>query len=373
MPFTLRQTWPMQQGQAGRTEPDQVPVAPTSCSSIRRPHPGTAWPGGSPARSGRGITDGRLPAGTRLPATRLLAGQLGVSRGVVVEAYQRLTDEGLLSGRRGGGTTVLAAAPARPRPGTSRLPTRAPIDLRPGAARSLRVPAPGLAARRTRRAGPHAGRRTRLRRPARHRRAAHRARDVAGAVPRRARRPVGDRRRERGRPGPRAARAGARPARRRRPSATRTRARAAPATSWSAGDSRSPRSRWTTSGCDVDALARTGRGRRLHDPGAPVPDRRRARPAAPPRSPGLGPGRRPRHRGRLRRRAPLRPRAGGRARGARPRARRLPGQRVEDAGPGAAAGLGGRPAGRARGAGGAQAVVGHHQPRPRPARPRRAR
>ena len=64
------------------------------------------------------ITDGRLPAGARLPATRLLAGQLGVSRGVVVEAYQRLTDEGLLGGRRGGGTTVLAAAPVdRSRPG----------------------------------------------------------------------------------------------------------------------------------------------------------------------------------------------------------------------------------------------------------------
>ena len=38
------------------------------------------------------IGDGRLPPGARLPATRVLAGDLGVSRGVVVEAYQRLTD-----------------------------------------------------------------------------------------------------------------------------------------------------------------------------------------------------------------------------------------------------------------------------------------
>jgi len=40
------------------------------------------------------ISDGRLAAGSRLPATRVLAGQLRVSRGVVVEAYQRLTTPG---------------------------------------------------------------------------------------------------------------------------------------------------------------------------------------------------------------------------------------------------------------------------------------
>jgi GntR family transcriptional regulator/MocR family aminotransferase len=68
------------------------------------------------------ISDGRLAPGDRLPATRVLAGQLGCSRGVVVDAYQRLTDEGLLSGRRGGGTTVRSTwAPAplpTPSPGT---------------------------------------------------------------------------------------------------------------------------------------------------------------------------------------------------------------------------------------------------------------
>jgi GntR family transcriptional regulator / MocR family aminotransferase len=62
------------------------------------------------------IMDGRLRAGTPLPATRMLAGDLGVSRGVIVEAYQRLADEGLISGRPGAGTRVLgvrAPAPAR--------------------------------------------------------------------------------------------------------------------------------------------------------------------------------------------------------------------------------------------------------------------
>jgi GntR family transcriptional regulator/MocR family aminotransferase len=48
----------------------------------------------------------RLPAGTRLPPTRALAAQLGVSRGVVVEAYAQLAAEGYLLTRRGGGTSV---------------------------------------------------------------------------------------------------------------------------------------------------------------------------------------------------------------------------------------------------------------------------
>jgi GntR family transcriptional regulator/MocR family aminotransferase len=66
------------------------------------------------------VADGRLVPGDRLPATRVLAGQLGCSRGVVVDAYRRLTDEGLLSGRRGGGTTVRAAWAASPGASASR-------------------------------------------------------------------------------------------------------------------------------------------------------------------------------------------------------------------------------------------------------------
>ncbi len=81
-----------------------------------------------------GIRDGRLPAGAVLPATRLLAGDLGVSRGVIVEAYQRLTDEGLVSARQGAGTTVL---PRTPSPDPAAAPPAAP----PAA-----VPSPGRAA-----------------------------------------------------------------------------------------------------------------------------------------------------------------------------------------------------------------------------------
>ena len=79
-----------------------------------------------------GVADGRLPVGTRLPATRRLADQLGVSRGVVVDAYRRLADEGLVGGRRGGGTTVLATARAAPATATPVDPGPAEIDLSPG-------------------------------------------------------------------------------------------------------------------------------------------------------------------------------------------------------------------------------------------------
>jgi GntR family transcriptional regulator/MocR family aminotransferase len=53
-----------------------------------------------------GIRRGRLPRGTALPPTRRLAAELGVSRGVVIEAYQQLVAEGYLSSRAGGYTRV---------------------------------------------------------------------------------------------------------------------------------------------------------------------------------------------------------------------------------------------------------------------------
>ncbi|MEN3616058.1 PLP-dependent aminotransferase family protein [Plantactinospora sp. ZYX-F-223] len=67
------------------------------------------------------ISDGRVPVGGRLPATRVLAAELGVSRGVVTEAYQRLVEDGHVTGRGRGGTVVVSApldAPAVPSPST---------------------------------------------------------------------------------------------------------------------------------------------------------------------------------------------------------------------------------------------------------------
>ncbi|WBQ06671.1 MocR-like pyridoxine biosynthesis transcription factor PdxR [Kribbella sp. CA-293567] len=56
------------------------------------------------------IRQGLLRAGTALPATRALAADLGLSRGVVVEAYQQLVAEGYLVSRAGGYTQVASAA-----------------------------------------------------------------------------------------------------------------------------------------------------------------------------------------------------------------------------------------------------------------------
>ncbi|MDR7311514.1 DNA-binding transcriptional MocR family regulator [Nocardioides luteus] len=78
------------------------------------------------------VADGRLAVGSRVPPSRTLATQLGVSRGVVVEAYQRLTDEGLLSARSGGGTRVSAVPGAVRRLGAATRPPTPELDLSPG-------------------------------------------------------------------------------------------------------------------------------------------------------------------------------------------------------------------------------------------------
>ncbi len=80
------------------------------------------------------IRAGRLRAGSKLPSSRFLADQLGVSRGVVVETYSQLVAEGYLLTRSGDGTRV-ADGLAQPPP-----PLRAPdvalhrirYDLRSG-------------------------------------------------------------------------------------------------------------------------------------------------------------------------------------------------------------------------------------------------
>jgi len=68
----------------------------------------------------RAILDRRLPPGIRLPATRDLAVQFRVSRGVVVAAFEQLQMEGYLTARTGAGTHVRAfladSPPVRPNP-----------------------------------------------------------------------------------------------------------------------------------------------------------------------------------------------------------------------------------------------------------------
>lgn len=79
------------------------------------------------------IQAGRLAAGTRLPSSRALASELGISRGVVTEAYSQLVAEGYLITRQGAPVRVartVRAAPARP-PARSMLPSF-PLSFHPG-------------------------------------------------------------------------------------------------------------------------------------------------------------------------------------------------------------------------------------------------
>jgi GntR family transcriptional regulator/MocR family aminotransferase len=64
----------------------------------------------------RAVLDGRLTAGTRLPSTRALALDLGVSRNVVLAAYDELYAEGYVEGRHGSGTYIAHDLPVLPRP-----------------------------------------------------------------------------------------------------------------------------------------------------------------------------------------------------------------------------------------------------------------
>ncbi|CUR58195.1 Transcriptional regulator, GntR family with aminotransferase domain [metagenome] len=65
------------------------------------------------------ITTGTLEIGDRLPSTRGLAADLGVSRAVTEQAFDQLLAEGWLEARRGSGTYVAAAGHVAPTP-TSR-------------------------------------------------------------------------------------------------------------------------------------------------------------------------------------------------------------------------------------------------------------
>jgi GntR family transcriptional regulator/MocR family aminotransferase len=71
----------------------------------------------------RAILSGALQKGERIPSTRDLADQLGVSRTIVVLAYDQLSAEGFVTGRGGSGTYVAES----PGPATSRV---APVEAK---------------------------------------------------------------------------------------------------------------------------------------------------------------------------------------------------------------------------------------------------
>ncbi len=126
------------------------------------------WDPGRPRRAQleaglrEAIRAGRLQPDARLPSSRALAAELGVSRRLVVETYEQLAAEGYVVARRGSGTRVAPPADAG-QPvagGTASVPAPVPvpvegIDLFPGApdlslfprrawARSLRRALAGL-------------------------------------------------------------------------------------------------------------------------------------------------------------------------------------------------------------------------------------
>jgi GntR family transcriptional regulator/MocR family aminotransferase len=65
------------------------------------------------------VRTGRLGPGTRLPSSRALAGDLGLARNTVADAYSQLVAEGWLTAERGSGTQVAERVSADPGLGTN--------------------------------------------------------------------------------------------------------------------------------------------------------------------------------------------------------------------------------------------------------------
>lgn len=94
------------------------------------------------------ILDGRLGPGTRLPASRGFADELGLSRTTVVAAYDQLQGEGYVERRQGSGTYVSALVPdhlTSARPVRPRAAVQAPAPVPEPASRPFGHAAPDLA------------------------------------------------------------------------------------------------------------------------------------------------------------------------------------------------------------------------------------
>ncbi len=87
----------------------------------------------------RAMLSGRIPPGTRLPATRVLAGELTVSRNTIVSVFDLLAQEGYVVSRVGAGTYVADDLPedhqlpefdARPASSSTQLASADALSLR---------------------------------------------------------------------------------------------------------------------------------------------------------------------------------------------------------------------------------------------------
>jgi len=79
------------------------------------------------------IRSGRLRAGERLPSSRALAAELGLSRGLVLDSYRQLQAEGYLTARTGSATRVAGSTQPSIRPAPEAEPAeRLEVDFLPG-------------------------------------------------------------------------------------------------------------------------------------------------------------------------------------------------------------------------------------------------
>ncbi|WP_431031105.1 PLP-dependent aminotransferase family protein [Plantibacter sp. RU18] len=103
------------------------------------------------------VRSGRLASGTRLPASRALASDLGVARSTVTEYYTTLVEEGWLVARHGSGTHVAQRAVPRGAPEQDIQPHQHTLGLQPGAAEYPDFPRASwlAAARKALAAAPH--------------------------------------------------------------------------------------------------------------------------------------------------------------------------------------------------------------------------
>ncbi len=89
------------------------------------------------------VLSGRLPARFRLPPTRVLAADLGVSRNTVLAAIEQLTAEGYIEGRVGAGTyvaTLSGDVPAAAPPAATVTPARHRMSRRAAAVAAIDRP-----------------------------------------------------------------------------------------------------------------------------------------------------------------------------------------------------------------------------------------
>src|SRR5579862_2817348 len=89
------------------------------------------------------IRSGRLRAGERLPSSRGLARELGVSRGMVQDCYGQLLAEGYLTSR-GGSATRVADITDRPAAVARTMPAQASQPTEGGLIADFRVGVPDL-------------------------------------------------------------------------------------------------------------------------------------------------------------------------------------------------------------------------------------